>query len=112
MNEVVNVTTGCGGGGGPVDSDGDGTPDNQDCAPNNASLPASPGTACNDFNPNTSNDQIQGDGCTCAGTAPAADADNDGTPDNQDCAPFNPNLPTAPGTACSDFNPNLSLIHI
>ncbi|MCF8243583.1 MAG: multicopper oxidase domain-containing protein [Saprospiraceae bacterium] len=50
------------------DSDGDGVCNNQDCAPNNASLPATPGTACNDGNPNTSNDSIQSDGCTCAGT--------------------------------------------
>ena len=50
------------------DSDGDGVCNNQDCSPNNASLPAAPGTACNDGNANTSNDVIQGDGCTCAGT--------------------------------------------
>lgn len=56
----------CVGAGG--DSDGDGVCDNDDCAPNNAAFPMTPGTACNDGNPNTVNDVIQGDGCICAGT--------------------------------------------
>ncbi|MCB0517515.1 MAG: multicopper oxidase domain-containing protein [Saprospiraceae bacterium] len=50
------------------DSDGDGVCNNQDCQPNNSAIPATPGTACNDGNPNTTNDVIQADGCTCAGT--------------------------------------------
>ncbi len=64
--EVVNITAGnC------DDSDNDGTCDSSDCAPTNASLPAAPGTPCNDFDANTENDVIQSDGCTCAGTAPS-----------------------------------------
>ncbi|MBK9017473.1 MAG: hypothetical protein IPM82_27400 [Saprospiraceae bacterium] len=50
------------------DTDGDGVCNNNDCAPTNAALPATPGTACNDGNANTTNDIIQADGCTCAGT--------------------------------------------
>ena len=190
------------------DTDNDGICDNEDCAPNNPNIPATPGTACNDGNPNTTNDVIQSDGCSCAGTiacnlsatfnvpsgcltqsflifadandpyfppnnpnytysydiqpantiasaftvdprsvtvtfnapgvktvtatitnpaipncqivkqttftvndcSPCAgqggDSDGDGTCNNQDCAPNDPNLPAAPGTACNDGNPN------
>ncbi len=56
------------GGGGCDDADGDGTCDTDDCQPNNPALPTTPGSACNDFNSNTTNDQIQSDGCTCQGT--------------------------------------------
>jgi|GEM_PF-1100534 len=52
------------------DSDGDGICNNQDCQPNNAAFPGTPGTACDDGNPNTSNDMISGDGCGCSGTTP------------------------------------------
>ncbi|MCB0517796.1 MAG: DUF11 domain-containing protein [Lewinellaceae bacterium] len=50
------------------DSDGDGVCNNVDCQPNNPAFPATPGTACNDGNPNTTNDVVQADGCSCAGT--------------------------------------------
>ncbi len=50
------------------DTDGDGVCNDQDCAPLNPNLPTTPGTACNDNNPNTNNDVIQADGCSCAGT--------------------------------------------
>ena len=50
------------------DSDGDGVCNNQDCQPFNPSFPATPGTSCDDGNPNTQNDVVQGDGCSCAGT--------------------------------------------
>ncbi|MFK7934017.1 MAG: GEVED domain-containing protein [Saprospiraceae bacterium] len=94
------------------DSDNDGVCDNDDCEPNNPNRPTTPGTACNDGNAQTSNDVIQADGCTCAGTVtdPCAnaggDSDNDGICDNNDCEPNNPNLPTTPGTVCDDNNSN------
>ncbi|MEZ4955427.1 MAG: hypothetical protein R2825_17835 [Saprospiraceae bacterium] len=78
------------------DSDGDGVCDNDDCAPNNPNLPATPGTACDDGNANTINDVIQADGCSCAGTTPppcanqGGDSDGDGVCNNQDCAPNDP----------------------
>ena len=55
------------GGSSCTDSDNDGTCDPDDCAPNNPALPAPVGSACNDFDSNTSNDVIQADGCTCQG---------------------------------------------
>lgn len=63
VEEYVNV------GGAPcTDNDGDGTCADQDCDDNDASLPTTVGSACNDGNSNTNNDVIQADGCTCAGT--------------------------------------------
>jgi len=50
------------------DSDGDGTCNSQDCQPNNPSFPGTPGTSCNDGNPNTINDIVSPDGCSCSGT--------------------------------------------
>ncbi|MEZ4955428.1 MAG: hypothetical protein R2825_17840 [Saprospiraceae bacterium] len=68
------------GGNGPCanaggDSDGDGICDNDDCQPNNPAFPATPGTACNDGNPNTTNDVVQADGCSCAGTPTGGNPD-------------------------------------
>ena len=112
------ATVTVGGGGDPCDnqggdSDGDGTCDNQDCQPNNAAFPATPGTSCNDGNPNTTNDVITADGCGCAGTPigdpcdnQGGDSDGDGTCDNQDCQPFNSAFPATPGSSCDDGNPN------
>ena len=51
-----------------VDNDNDGICASEDCDDNNPNLPATPGTACNDNNSNTGNDQIQSDGCSCSGT--------------------------------------------
>ncbi|MEM1119178.1 MAG: T9SS type A sorting domain-containing protein [Bacteroidota bacterium] len=51
------------------DSDNDGICDDQDCAPWNSTLPQPVGTPCNDNDPNTQNDKIQADGCTCKGTS-------------------------------------------
>ncbi len=50
------------------DQDNDGFCDEDDCQPNNPSLPTNPGASCNDFNVETENDVIQSDGCTCLGT--------------------------------------------
>ncbi len=57
-----------GGGGNPVDNDNDGTIAADDCDDNDPTIPTSPGSVCNDNNSNTTNDVIQSDGCTCAGT--------------------------------------------
>ena len=55
---------------GCTDNDNDGVCQADDCNDNNASIGArqTPGTACDDGNPNTQNDVIQANGCTCAGT--------------------------------------------
>ncbi|MFK7936918.1 MAG: GEVED domain-containing protein [Saprospiraceae bacterium] len=50
------------------DSDNDGVCNDDDCRPNDSNFPATPGSACNDGNPNTINDQVGNDGCSCAGT--------------------------------------------
>ena len=50
------------------DSDVDGICDNEDCEPNNPTIPAPIGTDCNDFDSTTINDVIIGDECTCIGT--------------------------------------------
>ncbi len=94
------------------DTDGDGTCNNNDCQPNNPAYPATPGTACNDNNANTTNDVVTADGCGCAGTVPnpcanlGGDTDGDGTCNNNDCQPNNPAYPATPGTACNDNNAN------
>ena len=67
----IDVAVEVSNGGGPVviDSDRDGIPAEDDCNDNDDSVGArqAPGTECNDNNPDTSNDVIQEDGCTCAG---------------------------------------------
>jgi len=50
------------------DNDGDGVCNDEDCAPWDSALPKPVGTTCNDNNPNTQNDKILADGCTCEGT--------------------------------------------
>jgi len=50
------------------DFDKDGYPADQDCNDANPLIPATPGTSCNDGNPNTINDSILADGCTCQGS--------------------------------------------
>ena len=110
----ANVTVGgsdpCAGQGG--DSDGDGVCNNQDCEPFDAFFPNTPGTPCNDGNPNTNNDMVTADGCDCKGTIgdPCAnqggDSDGDGVCNNQDCEPFDAFFPNTPGTPCNDGNPN------
>ena len=90
-----------------TDADNDGFCAEDDCNDFNSNLPATPGNACNDGDPNTINDEIQTDGCTCEGTIEnCTDADNDGFCAEDDCNDFNSNLPATPGTACNDNDPN------
>ena len=56
-----------------VDNDNDGICASSDCDDNNPNFPAEIGTACDDNNPDTTNDQIQSDGCTCAGIPETSD---------------------------------------
>ncbi|MEM6319857.1 MAG: kelch repeat-containing protein [Bacteroidota bacterium] len=51
-----------------VDADNDGVCAADDCDDTNPNIPTQPGTICNDNDPETQNDQIQLDGCTCAGS--------------------------------------------
>jgi len=52
------------------DTDNDGVCDDVDCQPNDPAFPAAPGSSCDDGNPNTQNDVVQSDGCTCQGFGP------------------------------------------
>ena len=49
------------------DGDGDSVCYSDDCDDNDPSIPANPGTPCDDGNIYTANDVIQADGCTCMG---------------------------------------------
>lgn len=53
----------------PIDNDSDGVCSTDDCDDNDASVGEAqePGTACDDGNPDTCNDVIQADECTCMG---------------------------------------------
>ena len=53
---------------GTEDADGDGICNGEDCNDNNPTLPSTPDGPCDDGNPNTINDKIGEDGCTCVGT--------------------------------------------
>ncbi len=75
VNQTLTVG---GGGGGCTDNDNDGYCANEDCNDNNPNLPTTVGSACNDGNSNTTNDVIQSDGCTCAGTPVGGGGDCDG----------------------------------
>ncbi len=92
---------------GCTDVDQDGYCAEVDCDDSDNSIPAASGTACNDNNPNTYNDVIQLDGCTCLGITntclqEGGDSDADGICDNQDCRPFDACYPKPVGTACDD----------
>ena len=101
------------------DADGDGICADIDCDDTRADigLAQTPGTSCNDGNPNTDNDVIQEDGCTCLGTGTGdpslcenrgGDADGDGICADIDCDDTKVNIGVAqsPGTSCDDGNPN------
>jgi len=90
-----------------VDIDEDGYCESVDCDDNDNSIPTISGTACNDNNPNTENDIIQADGCTCAGIinvclSQGGDADSDGVCDDVDCNPNDACYPKPAGTLCDD----------
>lgn len=96
----LNCNQGGGGGGNPCDGqggdfDGDGICNNEDCAPLNPLLPRPEGTPCNDGDPDTDNDVILADGCTCEGTPIVEDCcngiddDGDGLVDQEDEDCFN-----------------------
>jgi len=99
---VTSSTTTC------TDIDGDGVCIDIDCDDTDATVPATPGTNCDDGNANTANDVIQADGCTCVGvvTTGCTDIDGDGVCAIADCDDTNANVPTAPGTICNDGNAN------
>jgi hypothetical protein len=65
-NVIITVTTCCDN---PIDMDNDGYLAQDDCDDMNPNVPKAPGTPCNDNNPNTINDVIQSNGCTCAGVS-------------------------------------------
>ncbi len=69
------------------DADSDGVCDQDDCKPNNANFPGTPGAPCNDGNPNTTGDKISGDGCSCAGVIiqPTCNLDVDAGKDQVIC---------------------------
>ncbi len=99
------------------DADGDGICADIDCNDNSADIGMAqlPGTSCNDGNPNTENDVIQENGCTCLGTIDTSlcaerggDADGDGICADVDCDDTKANIGVAqaPGTSCDDGNSN------
>ncbi len=99
------------------DADGDGICADIDCNDNSADIGMAqlPGTSCDDGNPNTSNDVIQENGCTCLGIVDTnlcadrgGDADGDGICADIDCDDTKANIGIAqlPGTSCDDGNPN------
>lgn len=91
----------------PIDVDGDGICAADDCNDNDANVPTTPGTSCDDGDINTINDMILADGCSCAGTfACPIDVDNDGVCAADDCDDNDPNIPTTPGTSCDDGDAN------
>ena len=94
----------------PLDSDGDGLCDDEDCRPDDAFFPNDPGTACDDLDPMTVGDEVTADGCNCEGKfdpcAPlGGDSDNDGTCDSLDCRPNDGFYPATPGKDCDDLDP-------
>jgi len=84
-----------------VDADGDGVCFFDDCDDNDNTVFTIIGTACNDNDPCTINDEIVA-GCGCVGTF--EDTDGDGTCDADDCFPNDPTL-ALPGDACNDLDP-------
>ncbi len=67
------------------DNDNDGICALADCDDNNPNLPAAPGTACDDGDPNTENDVIQADSCGCQGVIIATEKESICSSDTNDC---------------------------
>jgi len=70
-NDVI-LADGCGCSGTPiqavVDNDNDGVWAEDDCDDNDPTVPATPGSSCDDANADTENDVVTADGCGCEGT--------------------------------------------
>ena len=111
----VNVSSACTSKGGDADRDGICAADDCNDANANVGRKQTPGTPCDDGNPNTINDFIQLNGCDCRGvnvssvcTSKGGDADRDGICAADDCNDANANVgrKQTPGTPCDDGNPN------
>ncbi len=94
--ECEGTSTDCTGIG---DADGDGICTDEDCDDNDPQATNVIGTACDDGDPCTENDQIVA-GCDCVGTF--ADDDGDGVCNANDQCPDHPD----PGQPCDDTDPN------
>ena len=78
----------------PVDTDMDGTPDDQDCAPEDAAIHPNAPELCNGLDDDCDS-AIDEELPDCSGGGD--DTDGDGVPDLQDCAPNDPSVhPGAP----------------
>ena len=73
--------------GGPVDSDGDGTPDGEDCAPDDATVHPNAAELCNGLDDDCDG-QIDEGLADCPGDS---DTDDDGVGDDEDNCPSTPN---------------------
>ena len=89
-----------------TDDDNDGVCAIEDCDDRDANIPAAIGSSCDDGNELTENDVIQEDGCSCLGTIPCRDEDEDGICLADDCDDNNPAIPAAIGSPCDDGNEN------
>jgi len=112
INDVVDANCNCAGMPtactGIGDADGDGVCADVDCDDSDPAVTTQPGQACNDGNPATLDDTIDGN-CDCRGISTACpglgDADGDGVCADVDCDDNDPGITTQPGDACDDGDP-------